>query len=189
MLKVSGELENIITDLTYAKEMCEVTLKQNLIPTHAYTFLYVRAICIKLTCCYDIFQHILIVYLHFCVLHAYILVGKVRVSLWNVALAKHFVFSLVPLSCVHQTHRFLYKVSCTTGWNILWCLNQKVVTLAVWWIIRNFCISYKWCFLYMWHNCSRTAKCFSLVHPLWGVQCHCRERRKGIFHSRNYAWK
>ena len=38
MLKVSGELENVITDLTYAKEMCEMTLKRNLISTHAYTF-------------------------------------------------------------------------------------------------------------------------------------------------------
>jgi len=27
MLKVSGELENVITDLAYAKEMCEMTLK------------------------------------------------------------------------------------------------------------------------------------------------------------------
>jgi len=38
MLKVSGGLENIITDLSYAKEACEITLKRNLIPTHAYVF-------------------------------------------------------------------------------------------------------------------------------------------------------
>jgi len=38
MYAESGELENIITDLAYVKEMCEMTLKLNLIPTHAYTF-------------------------------------------------------------------------------------------------------------------------------------------------------
>jgi hypothetical protein len=36
MLKISGELENIITDPAYAKEMCEMTLKCILVPTHAY---------------------------------------------------------------------------------------------------------------------------------------------------------
>lgn len=92
--------------------------------------LYVRAICIKLTCCYDIFQHILIVYLHCCVLHAYIVVGNVWVKPVKYSTCKTFNFQIVSLSCVHQTHRFLYKVSCTTGWNILWCLNQKLVTLV-----------------------------------------------------------